>query len=51
MNFAGVLIEIGTTELPTTLIVQNNEDQVHYTVEALATTTILPVDLVTLDSW
>jgi hypothetical protein len=45
MNFAGALIEIGTTELPTTLIVENNDTKVHYTVEALATTSIRPIDL------
>ena len=45
MNFAGVLIEIGTTELPTTLIVENNDDKTHYTIEALATTVIQPVNL------
>jgi len=45
MNFAGVLIEIGTTELPTTIIVENNDTKVHYTVEALATTFIQPINL------
>lgn len=33
MNFNGVLIEIGSTDLPTTLVVQNNTDGVDYTIE------------------
>lgn len=45
MNFTGVLIEIGTTELPTTIIVEDNDTKVHYTVEALATTFIQPINL------
>lgn len=45
MNFAGVLIEIGTTEVPTTIIVGDNSDNTHYTVEVTATTRIRPVDL------
>jgi len=45
INFAGVLIEIGTTEVPTTIIVQDNSDSDQYTVEVSATTAIRPVDL------
>lgn len=33
MNFNGVLIEIGSTDLPTTLVVQNNVDGIDYTIE------------------
>ena len=33
VNFAGVLIEIGTTELPTTIIVADNKTKTHYTIE------------------
>ncbi len=38
INFAGVLIEIGTTELPTTIIVADNKTKVHYTVEVESST-------------
>lgn len=33
VNFAGVLIEIGTTDIPTTIIVEDNESKTHYTIE------------------
>jgi len=32
VNFAGMLIEVGSTDLPTTLIIRSNEDSVDYTV-------------------
>jgi len=38
VNFAGVLIEIGTTEIPTTIIVEDNITKTHYTVEVTAST-------------
>ncbi|MBD3247769.1 hypothetical protein GF382_00580 [Candidatus Falkowbacteria bacterium] len=40
VNFAGMLIEIGTTELPTTIIVRRNSDQKDFTVEVDADTTL-----------
>lgn len=45
INFAGKLIEIGTTELPTTIIVENNETKVHYTIEVNTNTLIRPINL------
>ncbi len=40
INFAGLLIEIGTTEIPTTIIVEDNKSKTHYTVEVTEKTVL-----------
>ena len=40
INFAGMLVEIGSTDIPTTLIVRDNKDQTDYTIEITADTVL-----------
>ena len=38
INFAGMLVEVGSTDIPTTLIIRDNSDSNDYTVEVAANT-------------
>lgn len=40
INFAGMLVEVGSTDIPTNLIVRDNKTQVDYTVNVLASTVL-----------
>lgn len=41
VNFAGMLVEIGSTDIPTTLIVKSNKDNIDYTIEISEDTAFL----------
>lgn len=49
ISFAGVLIEIGSTDVPTTVVVEDNSSKTHYTV-AVSETTVLS-GKVSLSDW
>ena len=40
VNFAGMLVEVGSTDIPTNLIVRDNKTQIDYTVNVIANTVL-----------